>query len=52
MSDKDEKKEHKQETQAIADQPQEEFISPENIPSRSETPLPDPPAEETGGGRQ
>ncbi len=43
MSDK--KKEHKQETQAIADQPQEEFISPENIPSRSETPPPDPSAE-------
>lgn len=28
--------EHKQSTQAIADQPQEEFISPDNIPSKTQ----------------
>ncbi len=49
MSEKDKKKEHKQETQAIADQPQEEFISPENIPSRSETEPVNAPARKTDG---
>ena len=37
MSDQNEGKEHKQVTQAVADQPQEEFISPENLPSKDVT---------------
>jgi hypothetical protein len=37
MSDKDERDdEHKESTQAIAQQPQEEFIGTENIPSKTE----------------
>lgn len=37
MSDKDEREdEHKESTQAIAQQPQEEFIGTENIPSKTE----------------
>ena len=36
MSDKDERDEHKQSTQAIAQEPQEEFIEQENIPSKTE----------------
>jgi len=36
MSDKEERDEHKQTTQAIAQQPQEEFIEQENIPSKTE----------------
>ena len=38
MSDEedDEKGKHKQSTQAIAQEPQEEFISPENIPTKTE----------------
>ena len=37
MSDKDEgDDEHKESTQAIAQQPQEEFIGRENIPSKTE----------------
>ncbi len=37
MSDENETKPHKQLTQAIAEQPQEEFISPVNRPSKPET---------------
>ena len=36
MSEKDERDEHKQTTQATAKQPQEEFIDQENIPSKTE----------------
>ena len=37
MSDNDERDdEHKESTQAIAQQPQEEFIGQENIPSKTE----------------
>ena len=38
MSDKDERDdEHKESTQAIAQQPQEEFIGQENLPSKTES---------------
>lgn len=36
MSSEEKSKEHKQSTQAIAQQPQEEFISPTNLPSKTE----------------
>lgn len=43
----DKSEEHKQETQAIAQQPQEEFISPESIPSKTEDAAPSaPPAKD------
>jgi len=47
MSDKDERDndEHKESTQAIAQQPQEEFIGTENIPSKTEAEV-----REEGGG--
>jgi len=48
MSEKE--KEHKQETQAVAQQPQEEFISPENIPSHSETAAPPEGEKKSGEG--
>jgi hypothetical protein len=36
MNGKDERDDHKQTTQAIAQQPQEEFVEQENIPSKKE----------------
>ena len=37
MNEKDDDRdEHKQSTQAIAEQPQEEFVAQENIPSKTE----------------
>ncbi|MDQ3120786.1 MAG: hypothetical protein M3Q89_14680 [Verrucomicrobiota bacterium] len=41
MSDNEQKHDEKKVTAATTDAPQEEFISPENIPSHSETPLPE-----------
>lgn len=38
MSDNEQKHEKKKVTAATTDAPQEEFISPENVPSKSETP--------------
>lgn len=40
MSDNEQKHEEKKVTAATTDAPQEEFISQENIPSQSQTPLP------------
>ena len=37
MNNEKEREEHKQVTQPVAEQPQEEFISPENVPSKDES---------------
>jgi hypothetical protein len=47
MNDKDERNEEKQTTQAIAQQPQEEFIGQENVPSKTEAEV----REESGSGK-
>jgi hypothetical protein len=52
MSDKDERDdEHKQSTQAIAQEPQEEFISQENIPSKTEAEVREEKADQRLGRR-
>ncbi len=43
MSDNEQKHDKKKVTAATTDAPQEEFISQENIPSKSETPPPETP---------
>ena len=48
MDDKEKMPEDKEETQAIAGQPQEEFITPESVPSHSETPAPRPGEKKSG----
>ena len=42
MNENEQKHEKKKVTAATTDAPQEEFISPENIPSKTETPSKEP----------
>ena len=48
MSEQQEKHEKKKVTEAVTDQPQEEFISPKGVPSKSET----PPKDAAGGAKR
>jgi hypothetical protein len=45
MSSEEEREEHKQVTQAVAQQPQEEFISADNQPSKDESEIAEPGAQ-------
>ena len=47
MSENEQKHEKKKVTAATTDAPQEEFISPESVPSKSET-----PSKDAGGARK